>query len=202
MATYQFKQNFLSPTGFRFLINRLPHVEFFVQAANIPGISMGVTEVVNPFKPTYRHGDKLQFDEFVISVRVDQEMKSYTEIFDWMYGLTSPDNFDSYQNLLDGEGAYSDATLTVLNNKQNPAINVKFKNIFPISLGQISMNTTDGDIDYVMTDITFKTDGWTFETLQRATVDTSQTDETTQESDNTQTPGDDIAPEYDDPDLY
>lgn len=202
MATYQFKQNFLSPTGFRFLINRLPHVEFFVQAANIPGISMGVTEVVNPFKPTYRHGDKLQFDEFVVSVRVDQEMKSYTEIFDWMYGLTSPDNFDSYQNLLDGEGAYSDATLTILNNKQNPAINVKFKNIFPITLGQISMNTTDGDIDYVMTDITFKTDGWTFETLQRATVETVPTPEPEAETDDGVQTIDDIVNPEDNPNIY
>jgi len=170
MPAISFKQNFLAPTGFRFVIQRLPHVQFFVQTANIPGVSTGYTETATPFKPLYRHGDRLQYDEFTLSIRVDQEMKSYLEIFNWLEGLTSPENFETYANLLAGDGAYSDATLTILNNKQNPAIIIKFKDIFPIALGGINMNTTEIDIDYVTVDITFKTGGWTIEPVQRRTA--------------------------------
>ena len=167
MANIDFKQNFLSPTGFRFVIKRLPHVAFFVQTANIPGVSSGYTEQATPFKPVYFHGDRLNFDEFTVTVRIDQEMKSYLEVFDWLNALTSPDNFKGYEKLtaFGGDGAYSDATLTVLNNKQNPALLVKFKDIFPISIGSIQLDTTSPDIDYVTVDFTFKTGGWTIEPI-------------------------------------
>lgn len=165
MATVDFKQNFLSPTGFRFVIQRMPHVAFFVQTANIPGVSTGYTETPTPFKPLYFHGDRLQYDEFTITVRIDQEMKSYLEVFNWLAALASPSDFEAYKQLtgFGGQGPYSDATLTILNNKQNPAINIKFKDIFPINVGVVQLDTTSVDIDYVTVDFTFKTGGWEIE---------------------------------------
>ena len=37
-------KNFLSPTGFKFILNRAPKVVFFSNQANIPGLDLGVTE--------------------------------------------------------------------------------------------------------------------------------------------------------------
>lgn len=154
------QQNFLSPTGFKFTIKRLPNVSFFVQAATIPGISMNVTESPTPFTSIYFTGDKLTYDQFTVTVRVDEYMDSYNEIFDWMIGLAKPESFDQYKNLKNStDGLYSDATLTVLNSRKNPAIEVSFKDMFPVSLGAIELDATESDVNYKTCDITFQHNG-------------------------------------------
>jgi hypothetical protein len=156
------QQNFLSPTGFRFSIKRLPNVSFFVQAATIPGLSMGVTDSPTPFKTIHFAGDKLQYEQFNITVRVDEYMDSYNEIFDWIVGLSKPQSFDQYKSLQQSDdGLYSDATLTILDSRKNPGIEVTFKDMFPISLGSIVLDTTETDVNYKTCDITFQHNGHT-----------------------------------------
>lgn len=154
------QQNFLSPTGFRFLIKRLPNVEFYIQAATIPGLSMSPTEYATPFKTLTFAPDKLQHETFTVTVRLDEYMDSYNEIFNWMVGLTKPASFDQYKNLQASDnGLYSDATLIVLDSKQNPGLEVTFHDIFPIAISSIQMDTTQADINYVTCDITFEHNG-------------------------------------------
>jgi len=70
------QQNFLSPNGFRLTIKRLPNVSFFVQAAIIPGLSMGVTDSPSPFKNMKFAGDKIHYDTFSVTIRLDEYMNS------------------------------------------------------------------------------------------------------------------------------
>lgn len=156
MANLGIKQNFLSPTGFRLVFHRLPNLVYFVQTANVPGLSTGVVEQPSPFKTIYRHGDKIEYQDFVATIRVDEYMEGYKEIVGWLKGLTAPDTFDQYVNLIEGDGLYSDSTLFILDSKQNPGVQVKFKDMFPTNIGDIQMNTTESDINYVTCDITFK----------------------------------------------
>lgn len=154
------QQNFLSPTGFRFFLKRLPNTSFFVQGAEIPGLTMGETRSATPFKTIFLAGDKLEYGDFTITIRVDEYMESYNEIFKWMVGLTKPNSFDEFKNQQDSEfGLYSDASLVILNSKGNPAIEVTFQNMFPTALGPISLDTTEADISYRTCQITFKHNG-------------------------------------------
>lgn len=158
-----FTNNFLNPTGFRFVIKRLPHVSFYVQGANVPGISIGTTEQATPFKTIYYHGDKINYNTFSVSIRLDEYMKSFTEIKNWMEGLTSPDNFRQYANLAkdpNGDNLYSDATLAILDSRGNVSIEIGMKDIFPINIGDIVLNVTDQDINYISLDVTFQTMGF------------------------------------------
>ena len=149
-------QNFLSAKNFDFTINRLPNVEFFVQGANIPGLSISPTVQSTPFSPIHRPGSKLTFDEFSVTIRLDENLSSYREIFDWMVGMTSPTNFNEYTNLIAGDGVFSDASLIILNSKGNPTIDFRFKDLFPIGLSSIQLNTTDTSTQFATTNITFK----------------------------------------------
>jgi hypothetical protein len=154
------QQNFLAPTGFRFSIKRLPNVSFYIQAASIPGLSMNPTEYATPFKTLTFAADKLQHETFTVTVRLDEYMDSYNEIYNWMVGLTKPKSFDEYKNLKNSDyGLYSDATLIILDSRQNPGVEVTFHDIFPVSLGSIQMDTTQSDINYVTCDITFEHNG-------------------------------------------
>lgn len=162
----QIKQNYLSPVEFRFIIKRLPFVEFFTQEATIPGINMNPVETPTPFRGMFFHGDKLQYDQFTINFRVDENMNNYQEITNWMIGLSFPDKFSQFANLDDSvDGLYSDASLMIMTNGRNPNLQVVFQDIFPINLGSIQMDTTSGDIDYVTVDATFQTNKFEIKVL-------------------------------------
>lgn len=156
------QQNFLSPIGFRFTIKRLPNVEFFIQGATVPGINMSPTLSATPFKTLRFAGDKLEHETFTVTVRLDEYMESYNEIFNWMVGLTKPDSFDQYKNLKGSDnGLYSDASLIILDSKGNPGIEVHYKDVFPVSLSTINFDTTQTDVNYATCDITFEHNGHT-----------------------------------------
>src|SRR6056300_948157 len=149
-------QNFLSPVEFQFTIERMPTVQYYIQSINIPAISSGYTEQQTPFKNTYRHGDKLTYDDLYMTVAVDENMSSYLETWGWLKALTKPEEFEQYANLLDGDGLYSDATLHVLNSSKNPNIKIQFADLFPITVGAINLTTTSSDVPVPTVDLTFK----------------------------------------------
>jgi hypothetical protein len=149
--------NFLSPVEFRFVIARLPNVRYNVQSVTLPGISSGVTSIPTPFKPISRPGDSLSYDELILEVIVDEEMRAFTETWDWLVGLTSPQSFDQYRSVAESEdGLFSDATLTILNSSKNPGVEVQFENLFPISVGSIQLDTKATDVNPPTSSITFR----------------------------------------------
>lgn len=158
------KQNFLNPIEFKFAIKRLPNVEFFVQSVNIPDSSIGITQRATPFKTLYVPGDKIEFGDLVVSCLVDEQMETYKEVWNWLTALTYPDGFEQYSKLLevDGDGVFSDATLTILNSSKNPNINITFKDVFPTYVGPLQMNTADTDVTPPQVDFTFKFSGYSF----------------------------------------
>lgn len=156
------QQNFLSPIGFRFTIKRLPNVSFYVQGATIPGLSMSPTQVQTPFKTLSFAGDKLQHEPFSVTVRLDEYMESYNEIFDWLVKATKNDSYDQYRQLANSDdGVYSDASLIILDSRGNPSLEVHFKDVFPISIGSVTFDTTQTDVNYVTSEISFEHNGHT-----------------------------------------
>lgn len=149
--------NYLSAVEFKLVIDRLPNVEFFVQRANVPGIASGFTTTQTPFKDIHGPGDKLDFDDFVVDIVVDENMSSYLEAWNWLVALTKPNGFDGYAQVANSdEGIYSDGTLFIMNNSKNSNIKIKFKDLFPVSVGQIDLDTTAGDIEPPTATLTFK----------------------------------------------
>lgn len=156
------QQNFLSPTGFKFVINRLPNVAFYVQAATLPGLSTGSTQIGTPFKNLKFAGDKLEYEPFTITIRLDEYMEAHAEMVAWLEGLTKPFSYDQHAALKASEhGLYSDATLTILNSKGNPALDISLRDIFPVAVSSVRFDTTETDINYVTCDITFEHNGFT-----------------------------------------
>ena len=51
---------------------------------------------------------------------------------------------------------FSDATLNVLTSKNNANIEVRFNNVFPISLSGLNFNQQADDIDYLTAPVSFK----------------------------------------------
>jgi hypothetical protein len=152
--------NPLSPLGFKFIIKKTPNVNWFIQSVDIPSISLPRTDVSNPFIQFPVGGDHLTYGDFRMVFRVDEDMKNYIELYNWINGIGFPDNFDQYKELsnqptMSGQGIYSDATLLVLNSSFNPNIELQFTDLFPISLSELTFDLRMQDVRYIDCTATF-----------------------------------------------
>ena len=60
---------------------------------------------------------------------------------------------------------YSDATLTILSNKNNPVLNVNFSNVYPVSLSALQYTNDQSDTQYMSATATFQYQLFKFESL-------------------------------------
>ena len=154
-------KNFLSPAGFKFKLDRTPNIEYFCQSANIPSLTMGASNFETPFVRMPVPGDKLIFSELMITFRVDEDMKNYIELYDWLIALGFPESFDQFNlstNRTTGAlntTVVSDASLVVMTNTMNPNYEISFRDIYPYSLSELRFDTMTSDIDYIECSATF-----------------------------------------------
>ena len=159
-------RNFLSPTGFKFTLNRAPKVSFFGNSANIPSLTLG-----NAVQPSYLKdidvpGDKIQFEDFALRFLVDENLENYMEIQNWIRGLGFPESLSEIYSLqktgkvfdetAKGMDIYSDGTLQILNSSFVPNFQIKFKDLYPYSLTSLPFNATDTDVEYFTAEVNFK----------------------------------------------
>lgn len=154
-------RNFLSPLNFKFQIKKAPHVNFFIQKVNIPSISIPPPQPNNPFVKTPIPGEHVNFGDLTITFKVDEELKNYLEIYNWLIALGKPENFEQYKTIQDqpltsGDGIYSDISLMILSSTKMPNYDITFVDAFPVDLSQIVFNTTDNNVNYIEASSTFK----------------------------------------------
>ena len=80
MATLQDQPtniNFLSPIGFKFQLNNFPEVNYFVQSATLPGVSISAIDVPTALKIIAIAGDEVAFEELSIKFIIDENMKNW-----------------------------------------------------------------------------------------------------------------------------
>ena len=172
--------DYSSPTQFKFGINQLPKVEFFTTAANIPGISLGELVIPTPYKDIPLIGDKVTFENLSKSFIVDEYLENYITIHNWLVGIGFPKNRTQFTNFRSttanqptaGAGGntdigkvgqptadrsfYSDATLTILSNKNNPIVEIRYSDMFPVSLSGLDYNQQATDVEYLTATIDFR----------------------------------------------
>ena len=170
-------RNFLSPTGFKFLLNRSPGVAFFCNQANIPDLTLGVTQQPNYLKPIPIPGEIIDFGDLNLRFMVDEDLKNYMEIQKWIRGLGFPESIREFNRLQsesvvfgdyikDADNIYSDGTLQILNNNSLPSFQVFFRDLFPYSLSTLNFDATNTDIEYFTADVSFKYTIYTITDLQ------------------------------------
>lgn len=157
--------NFLSPLGFRLVIARLPEVEYFLQRVSLPGINIGASTRETPFVKVPYPSDKVDFNDFGMTFKVNEDLESYLSIWRWMIALGFPENFDQYKKIATDrtfpsnaeEGMVtSDITLDILDNKHTPKFQAVFRSCWPASLSDLSFQSTDPTVTYLTADVIFK----------------------------------------------
>ena len=195
------KLDYASPTQFKFNIIKLPKVEYFCTAVNVPGISLGSVSQQTPMKDIPLPGEKLTYQDLTMTFLVDENLQNYQEIHGWLVGLGFPEGYAQHKTLLEAgrdrfptskssvstepgkvkygapsQGSlFSDATLTILSAKNNPVVEVRFKDVFPTNLGGLQYNQQATDISYLSVDVTFKYSIYNFATSVNSSATTTIT---------------------------
>ena len=157
-------RNFLSPVGFKFSLAKKEKVEFLSNTAQIPGINFGTALQGTPFRMLDVPGTELLFEDFTLSFLVDEDLKNYMIIHNWMYGLGFPESFKQFNDQVTDPNTgqkddilqYCDGTLHVLNSNYRSTAMVKFKDLFPISLTPLQFTASDNDINYFTAEASFR----------------------------------------------
>ena len=122
-----YDQNNLSQLNFKLKIPTLNNLELRAQSVTIPGLTLGQALIPTPFVRLSNPGN-LEYTNLQLSFMVGENLKDYMEIFNWMVQLSYPDDFTQYQERkLDG-------SVLILNSAMKPIMNVRFTDLFPISL--------------------------------------------------------------------
>ena len=162
------KTNLLQPTKYVLTFSRRPAVTYFCQQVNLPGVTMGEVSRPTPFLDQYSPGTKLEYNPLAITFILDEEMQGWKDMYDWFTSMADPDGFEPRGDGVRVSGknhALSDATLTILNNLNNPVMRVNFKNVFPLTMGDIDFDTTSSADTIMTTAVTFRYESYKYLTV-------------------------------------
>jgi len=133
--------NPLADVQFRFDVAALPKTSFFVQSVNLPGVALEGAVISTPQLQNFsRHTGIITYDPLNVTFLIDEYLKNWQEVFQWMIGE---------------ENKYTSAVLTILSSSMNPTMELHFKDIFPTSLSEVSFDSTTTDPTYQVATVNF-----------------------------------------------
>lgn len=163
--------NPLSPNGYMFTLQRLPELSYFCQEVSLPAITLPEATQLTPFSRVPISGDQLEFDTLRVQFLVDNGMKNYRAIHDWLVGLGFPENNGQYTQVIEGSDmpglsevaqSSSDATLIILGNNNMPIQAIQFTDCVPESLESITFVSTSQDVQYLVGSASFRYTNYKF----------------------------------------
>jgi len=156
--------NYLSPIGFKFLIEKAPKTTFLCQTASIPDISVGEVNIPTPFTSFPIEGN-FKYGELSFKFLIDENLENYLEVHNWMRALGVPFSFAeranferAVQRIEDRQkdrNIFSDGTLIVQTNNLTSNFDIVFTDMFPTSLSTLEFDATVTDNNFMTADVSF-----------------------------------------------
>jgi hypothetical protein len=166
--------NYLATNYFKLEISRLPLLTYHCQSVNLPTLSLSHTEQgTSTGTPVKWIGGRYTWEELNVTFMVDEDMKNWLEVFEWMEEIaimTDVKNTMNRKMLGKTSGQlddyFSNAQLAITNSSYKPKVIVNLIDIFPISLTGIPFTSTSMDNEPVTATATF---AYTYYTIDRLT---------------------------------
>lgn len=162
--------NFLTPSQFVFTMQRLEGVAFTCQTANVPNISLQPSTQFARVKDTPVPGDTITFGDLLVTFLIDEDMKNFKALQDWMVQITADLDTNDYNAYINRQAEFptarnatlkpiaptmTDATMSITDSNNNVNIEVRFKDLFPTSLEAIQFDITDTTMPYLTASASF-----------------------------------------------
>ena len=147
-------RNYLSPLGFKLELELFDGVDFFCQQANIPEITMPVTQVPTRYRSVpIVPGGGVTFGDFSVQFIIDEDLVNYNSIQKWIR-RNGNDGGDS--TIVPGEPEYSNGRLLITTSNYQVKKAIVFKGLFPISITSVPFDATVTDQEYFTANVVFK----------------------------------------------
>lgn len=134
--------NTLKSNAFTFVLQRIPETMFRVTAVNLPSIYIPTPQGDPPGISQFWSGTGSNFEELTIRFIVDEDMKNYRELYNWITMQRFSARKEKVPPQFLEKDLYSDGALITMTNASNPNITFQFKNLFPTTIGELSFDTT------------------------------------------------------------
>jgi len=173
--------DYLKVNSFKLSLLNLPHVSFYCQTANLPGLDLGIAMQPTPLMDLALAGEKMQHEDLQVQFVIDAKLQNWTELFNWIIALGRKDSQQEFIDLRhsgknkslsrnftplnEESGIYADATLMLLTGKSNPYAIINLTDIFPVRLSGIPFDATQTETEYMMAHATFKFKNYNIEVL-------------------------------------
>jgi hypothetical protein len=158
LTTTPVNRSFLSNNKFDFILRRIPNFTYFVQAVNLPSLSLQSTTINTPFSALNVPGNQINFGTLALTFIVDEDMQSWYEIYNWIFKLGNPKGYDKRGGLQDNDelinSVTSDATLFIKTNANNPNFKIEFFGVYPTDLGDMQFSSVDNQ-EFITATVTF-----------------------------------------------
>jgi|LakMenE18May11ns_1017448.scaffolds.fasta_scaffold9857394_2 hypothetical protein len=171
MAGYTGTHNPLLANYFEFTLDRVPNMVYFCQTANLPGLytESDVQPTSLGYPVTVPTGN-YKFENLQLTFKVDEDLRNWLEIFNWMKGLGNfGEACSAYPYSSSSAGSTtktdSNAMLILTNSTYKPKIRVKFNHVFPVSLSGIAFSTILPESVEVVATVEFAFSGYSIERL-------------------------------------
>ena len=147
-------RKYLSPLGFKLELELFDGVDFFCQQANIPEITMPVTQVPTRYRSVpIVPGGGVTFGDFSVQFIIDEDLVNYNSIQKWIR-RNGNDGGDS--TIVPGEPEYSNGRLLITTSNYQVKKAIAFKGLFPISITSVPFDATVTDQEYFTANVVFK----------------------------------------------
>ena len=139
-----------TPTNFQLIFPKLPTEETIsannpfvmnIFSAVIPSLSLAEEELRWQSHKTKHVLEPMEFDSWLVSYVVDSNAANWHLLFQWMeYCNDNQVKHELHKNYA------VDASLIVTSNYRVPVLELRFIDIWPSTLGEVSFSTREGDI--------------------------------------------------------
>ena len=154
-------------------LSNFPLTQYFCQSVIVPGITLGQINRATSLANIPTVGDTLEFDNFSMTFFVDEELRNYREIHDWMVNIGFPYSHGQFmatkrRDIVERDGdldLYSEIIVTILSSKNNPKVRVKIHEAFPITLSGLDYTNADADAVYLTAEVSFAYAHYEFESI-------------------------------------
>jgi len=144
--------NFLTNNKFVFILNRCPMMVYYCQRVNIPSVTTGISNQSVPLAvQVQRPGTSVNLEDLQVGFAVDEDMKNWLEIYDWITSITM---YSSFSELKEYQKT-SDAAIIVLNSSYTPIIRFKYYDVFPNFLSGFDFDSTIPDTSNILANVSF-----------------------------------------------
>ena len=151
--TQPLTNNYLAKNRFNLFLPRCPNLTYFCQRANIPTISFGTSLQSNPTGVEIRRpGTRYAFEDLSLGFLVDENMKNWLELFNWMKDIGI---YNTKEEITREKDKVSDVYLVITNSAYNPIISITYHDAFPVMLSGVDFDTSVVDTDPILASVTF-----------------------------------------------